>query len=313
MEMENYLFRYRTYSDDAISALENDKLYFSIPQKFNDPYDSLFYLDKQSFIQNVRHEWDTEMETYVKRVFGILPLDAQQFVYEEVVNRVKSESYQSEFFTNIFDLVENIKSNMRDNLKVICFSEKYLSTLMWSHYADYHKGFCLIYDKDDIKNAEIFNTEGKRVSNSVDLLKVDYAKAQKDVGPYLYYYIPEKHFSVPMGNFSEQVKSVVHLAIKTKSEEWKYEEEWRAIPKQFDIEKVNDISYIKIKAQGIFLGSQMPIEQRYKLMQIAKKKKIGLFEVWRNDDTGNFQFNFCMADFKEIRNDYKVNKLFIND
>ena len=41
--------------------------------------------------------------------------------------------------------------------------------------------------------------------------------------------------------------------------------------------------------------------------KIAKKKDVAVFEVWRNDDAGKFQFNFCEANLKEIRD--KIEKI----
>lgn len=49
MSFDDYLFRYRVPSGNTIEAFNEDRLYFSTPENFNDPYDSLFYIDKESF------------------------------------------------------------------------------------------------------------------------------------------------------------------------------------------------------------------------------------------------------------------------
>ena len=49
-KFENCLFRYRKLNDadreKNIDALKNNRLYFSTPVNFNDPYDNRMYVDK---------------------------------------------------------------------------------------------------------------------------------------------------------------------------------------------------------------------------------------------------------------------------
>lgn len=307
MGFDDYLFRYRTTSDHAIEAFEEDKLYFSTPENFNDPYDALFYIDKDSFVEAIKAEWQEHMEDYVKSTHAAgMPAEAQKILSERMIELTKDPEHQRRFFADILGIIDKLKENVRKNLKVICFSENYLSTLMWAYYAENHKGFCLMYEKEALKNAKIFDSEGNAVDNSTDLLKVRYEKTQNDLGPYLYYYIPENYFPVK-GNqgIIKEMQQMARDVMQTKSEEWEKEREWRILPKEFDIGKTNNISYLLIRACAVFLGSQMKIEDKYRLSNIAKKKDVAVFEVWRNDDAGKFQFNFCEANLKEIRDKYK--------
>ena len=47
------LFRYRSCSEMNIDAFNEDKLYAITPDKFNDPYDSLFRYDKEGLRNSV--------------------------------------------------------------------------------------------------------------------------------------------------------------------------------------------------------------------------------------------------------------------
>ena len=64
------------------------------------------------------------------------------------------------------------------NVKIICFSEVYDSMLMWSHYADNHKGFLLAYDINDLKNSKRFTVEEMSIDKKIRLEKVDYVTKQ---------------------------------------------------------------------------------------------------------------------------------------
>lgn len=306
MSFDDYLFRYRVSSENAIEAFKEDRLYFSTPENFNDPYDSLFYIDKESFIGAIKTAWHENLEESIRRKYTAgMPEAAQKLLSERIMALMNEPEYQNRFFREIFGTIEELKENVRKNLKIICFSEDHLSTLMWAYYAGNHKGFCLMYEKEALREAKIFDSQNNAVENSVDLLKVDYKPVQSDLGPYLYHYIPEKRFLVNgLQNEHKKLQHMVRNVMQTKSVDWEKEHEWRILPKTFDIGKANSISYLSIRASAVFLGSQMNIEDKYKLVQIARKKHIAVFEVWRNDDAGRFQFNFCKANLKEIRDEY---------
>lgn len=259
MIYNDFLFRYRTYDKKAIDALDNDRLYFSTPEMFNDPYDSLFYINKESFFQIINDELDNNMEKYLK-YFKCL-----QQVYEKIVEKTKDFNTRNQFYRHVSEIVQSIKIDMRRNLKIICFSEDYLSTLMWAHYADYHKGFCIMYNRNKLKKAHFFNSENVRMNNTVDLRKVNYLESQTDLGPYLYDYIPKKSLGIKTCKL-EVMNSLIKSVIGEKSNEWKYEKEWRIIPEEFDISETNGISYLSVKADAIFLGCEMSIENKYELV-----------------------------------------------
>ena len=58
-----------------------------------------------------------------------------------------AERFQNEFSKREFE-----KANAHHG--VICFSGRWDSVLMWSHYANYHKGFCLGFNLEKLKALE---------------------------------------------------------------------------------------------------------------------------------------------------------------
>lgn len=107
---------------------------------------------------------------------------------------------------------------------VLCLSETYESILMWSHYADSHRGICLVYDT----NHEFF------------------APAQ----PVLY---QEQRPRVdPLKHTNEQM---LDNAIFTKSNAWAYEKEWRILHYQQGVgERQLPIASLKAIVLGVSLS-----------------------------------------------------------
>jgi len=105
-----------------INQLKNNKIWMSKVSKLNDPYDSAFLVDLKS-------EANLDNEE--------LPDNVQQIL----------EEYQKKL---------DIKSNdFKESIYISCFSESSQLLLMWSHYANSHKGFCIEYDYSKLQFMEL--------------------------------------------------------------------------------------------------------------------------------------------------------------
>lgn len=51
--LDGCLFRYRSILDNNIDALEKGRLFFSTPSKFNDPYDTLIYANREEILNSL--------------------------------------------------------------------------------------------------------------------------------------------------------------------------------------------------------------------------------------------------------------------
>ena len=123
----DFLFRYRGYNSKSVEAFKEDKLYFSTPNMFNDPYDARFYINSEAFIQAIQYEWKTNMESYVKeKAFPDMPEDALEMIYRKIMELNEDISNQKRFFEYVFSIIESLKNQMRKNLKVICFTEQHI-------------------------------------------------------------------------------------------------------------------------------------------------------------------------------------------
>ena len=95
------------------------------------------------------------------------------------------------------DDVTAIRSESLNGLGVCCFSEAIDETLMWSHYAEGHRGIAIEFDA-----AHPYFSR---------LLHVDYQDQREDVG--LRWLIPE----------------IIQKVILVKSTNWQYQREWRLL------------------------------------------------------------------------------------
>lgn len=209
------LYRYRSLNEFTFHSIESDYLWLSSPLQFNDPFDCQLFVE---------------------------------YFQLEKANIIKKESLNTlqEYYYGYYDNV--IYKSFIDN-GIACFSETKSEILMWSHYADFHRGICLEYEIDN-SDENIFSL----------CRPVNYC---------LHY---------PMLNFSEFLKpdfnstvDFIDKMVLTKSTSWKYEKEWRIVMPGYGNKKID---YPPTTLSGIYLGCNISDENKVRLISLIERKTI---------------------------------------
>lgn len=194
------------YYQRFIDLVQNKKLYFSKPSSFNDPFDCL-----------VRFE-----ETIKEKDFRAY-LERKQIT--QWPDGAHSEAEAIEIMNNAYKKLGRI---IADNVwGVSCFSKEWDNLLLWSHYADSHKGICIGFKTQFLLNSNCIRTKnfpfgdkmGSSYKNIMPLVNVKYSNT------FPKFYNPYKESYDGLEQF-----------LLTKSSKWSYEGEVRAIlpyPEEF--------------------------------------------------------------------------------
>ncbi|MCW7493560.1 DUF2971 domain-containing protein [Leptospira sp. 2 VSF19] len=125
---ENLLFRFEKNEEKRLNSVLDSKLFFSGIGKFNDPYEfTHFPIAKTS--SNLL-SFKKSMEDAGISLEGI---DWKSFLLQK--------NDDSEF------LKENMTALSKE-YSIVCFSKVWDNHLLWSHYANAHKGLCYAYGFD---------------------------------------------------------------------------------------------------------------------------------------------------------------------
>ena len=178
--MPNRLFRYRSCSDASVEAFVNDKIYEVTADLFNDTYDTLLRFDKdavkQMFKSLLSKDIFNRFRAALLQGIDFPDIVKQNFskeyiaqTREYILSLAKEEDIETLILSrrkeinNIVDLLFPLLVNYvnKRTSTISCFSETIESVTMWSHYANYHKGFALEYNLRDtllnsIPNVGIF-------------------------------------------------------------------------------------------------------------------------------------------------------------
>ncbi len=287
------LFRYRACNEMSIEALKNNLIYAVSADKFNDPYDTLVKYDLKRIEEIVNafiscealgqlKVWLAARNDFPDSIKKVLPNDMVKSLREKVLSIEDVEAFKKKVDESREWMILSIETYFpflaemsKRFSSIACFSESIQSVLMWSHYADSHKGFALEYDfrpwmKTPVKNAGLF--------------PVIYDDERLDVSAYIGWAF--LHFiGVPAVN--PDALSYIKIALH-KSTDWAYEKEWRLIdPSPRDIFN-DEAKAIEYKPVAIYYGQQISRENKEALHEIASKKGLREYEMFIDYTEGGY-------------------------
>lgn len=214
MEMPDFLYRYQSLSAYSLASLVNNTIWLAKPTTFNDPFDCAITLDRQKYKQSVMHAVSVAME------------------------RAKPEGLKPEHLYDIWpgdqEAFEEFRSRLSEmvlKFGICSFSATSNHLLMWSHYANYHRGFCVEYDS---REGTLLRQLAQKVNyeDSVpSLTAADFAPPDND--------------------------NAINVLWLTKAKCWSYEEEWRVMTNDG-----NKIHQAPSAIVSVIFGARMPEQDR---------------------------------------------------
>jgi hypothetical protein len=188
-------YKYRSMNGDAATwvgrtVLQNE-IYFAPPLSFNDPFDMRPALSLEATPEQQREDFLRLSKKFHPH------LSEDQHAAE--ADRVMASSLSTGAIgTTTADFQAMLSEVLTTTVGIFCASTKPDDILMWSHYADSHRGICLEFDGT--------------LAFMAHAQKVKYSRERVPINPYV-----------------DSREAMMEKAFLTKSEHWSYESEWRLI------------------------------------------------------------------------------------
>ncbi len=295
------LFRFREIDVRSVDAFKNDIIYAVTADKFNDPYDTLVRYDLEGIEKWVNTVMNTEtlgqMKTWFAQGWDLLN-EVKHILPKEMIDALKVALSSTEDINDFEEKIEETRKRMISMIEtyfpilsetskrfstIACFSESIDSVLMWSHYANSHKGFALEYDFRPTLELPIKN---------VGLFPVVYSEERFDISDYIAWaFLRILGIQAKMPDMSASIKNALW-----KSDIWAYEKEWRMIdltPRDITDEKASAIHY---KPVAIYYGRHMSGDDKKKLHELAKEKGIKEYEMYL--DYSSLKYEMLYREYK---------------
>lgn len=269
------LYKYLSFNENTLNLMCKLQAYYSDPAYFNDPLDCKPKLEndlsldelkelftnltlrklEQQFSQSLR-SLRFSKENNETKAFSLANNEVNTIISSMEYNSTDPEvddrdAYLERTYTSTIEqeIVNTFKTG------VLCLSSKFSSPLMWSHYANKHQGICIEYDMSEIEDAKVH--------------QVVYGGSRK---------ILTSDVTTWLNNQNENSK-LKQVCLLTKSEEWRYESEWRIFGR---IGIGNSLPPIK----SIIFGLKCEDVTIYTVMKamITKDRKLKFWKIYNDGD-----------------------------
>lgn len=236
------LFKYRSYSCYSIKNLKDDTVWLADPATFNDPYDCAHTLDPT---QLHTHEIEAHKARWLDSLDPI-----KRGEVEAVLNRVIDERYS--------EIISTTSNAIARGFKLCSFSERVDSTLMWAHYADFHKGFCIEYDFSQLDAISAIKRQ---------IYPVIYSDKLYDATDYYQNHGGDRPVNI----------HYLTLAALSKAKDWQYEQEWRLVIGNAILASAQ--ACVVPKPKAVYLGARISNDHRQVIEDICSAKSIPVFDT----------------------------------
>lgn len=292
MSKKTKLYRYQKFSAQSLQLLCHDELYFSDAQSFNDPLDCQPHVEVGTDVKEMRSilkrlisvRVQQEAESSLKKI-QLKDKNALEYAeklgQQAAVNKLNEIAYHAtnpEYEISVKEaecwlLTSEIQAELlkRCDKGICCFSASYNDPLLWSHYADQHKGFHVGYSLDRNPKPVVH--------------KIEYGGNRT---------IPMALISAAILNETEESLSNLDLKVLLrKAPSWKYEKEWRLIGRK-------GVQESPLLLCEITFGLRCPAAIRYAVISALKARgdDIAFYEM--HQTRGSFQLARERVDYGEI-------------
>jgi len=242
MEYPNvqYLSKYRSLrnpdgslNENTLNILRTRKVWYATPSTFNDPFDC-----------KIRPLKVPDNGEYVGD-FG--EMDQLEYYLASRAKEAAEKRNFDEHHEFIYKLTKRRNDKLEElaqNYAVMCFSEIHDHGLMWSHYADEHKGIVITFERNEDNMLGQPSCRPTRYSRHYPrITHAEFWKARQNAPKDK----PQDH-------------DVLSMCLFTKYEDWFYEKEWRDVI--YNSEGKGKLIELDAKIKGIFFGCRTPEEDK---------------------------------------------------
>lgn len=233
-EMPKILYKYKPLNEYTDKLLFEGDLYFPSIGQLNDPFEGSipYILDPKELTTEKIFQYMYELARRSN------PTWSDEQVYKFVTKEVEKDLLHNE--KHIEQQNKENREEVERLFGILSLTNQRNNFLMWSHYADSHKGICIGFDVEKIFNVVLGS-----------LGEVIYSKD-----------LPIKHLNSDVTEFMQNL-------LLTKSKVWEYENEYRLI-KMNGARKTYSIPFDSILE--ITFGCKVSLEEKERIIKQMSDK-----------------------------------------
>jgi hypothetical protein len=268
------LYKYRAFNANTLRLLSQAEIYYANPAHFNDPMDCRPVI-----------EVDTDLKTLEKVCYRLLVLSRGKDAANACIQNHRYMSTEYGDYKTDPDAARSYTEDLRREISefvdaemrkhgVLSLAKRWNCPLMWSHYADEHRGLCIEYDTKD-NQCEGLRCVNYDVSGSIKVSDILRWKIEKS---------------------KEADRSIREAFFYAKARDWRYEREWRDVRKEIG---TRESTFRSISAVYFGLRCDTAVSTSVVMLFGNSATPIKFFRLYRDQDS--FQLRRFLIDVDEIR------------
>ncbi|MEE9441065.1 MAG: DUF2971 domain-containing protein [candidate division Zixibacteria bacterium] len=238
------LYKYRDWHvEKHRRILSHNKIFFTSARNFNDPFDGTIPLryDKGSR-QEISDKYSDRINKDNPNLNRIQKRDLAKKWRKKGLLRNRTHIKMTQDMT---------REQLFNDFGIFSLSAECLNILLWTHYSNSHRGFCVGFDMqklDNMRNDPLYYAD-----NLIDIHKVEY------------------EIDYPLFNpYKMDDEEITQKPLITKSSAWSYENEYRLI--LFDKTNV-EIDLLDEIIAEVYLGCKISPEDKEQIIDALQKRK----------------------------------------
>lgn len=265
-----------------MDCLFNKQIWLDNLDNYNDIYEGYIRFKSHEVVKNILIKKFQEKLSLNKdskeSLLKVLECIQKSTTKEELINSNNQNfvKFIEDGYNKAFSVIKTKKNELINNIqtstKICSFSavkpfgnEDNNNQLLWAHYGNSYKGFCIEYDTKNIKDK--LNIYPVNYSEILDITSfLNNAINNKETPPLFPYYIPTRKNSI-----------------------WKYEKEWRFISIDNNPIKSPSSNKQDLMPNAIYLGPKISKVNEFLLKGIADYLKITACKITFSDDESSLK------------------------
>lgn len=233
-----HLYKYYNFKG-LQSTLQNHAVLWSHPGRFNDPFDSQF-----------KRQWHESLDEFLRGRPDIPRALHKSAAFQKLMRPEYEQSLLNK--TYMWELYFQQKLN---NTAMLCLTEDNANLLMWAHYAHNHTGGVIKYAcLPKPRNGLFGSARQVRYTRDIPVFKfAEFFRGCEDA---------EKRRAM-----AEAFWDTYTL---TKSDEWRYEKEWRLTLELEEPAKTVLVDFACREVAAVYLGCRMPPKNQTEITALVK-------------------------------------------
>lgn len=289
------LYKYRSFNSYTLPLLCEDEVYFAHPNNFNDPLDCNPTIENDLDINSLKSLYQRMHENDSKRHIGKIFEFENHFennkgktihaFLDDKLTEIKNSAStwcsireseakdEADFIKNLTNECKTLLDNKLAGWGVLSLAKRWDCPLMWSHYADNHRGLCIEYNTDENK-CNMLNSVNYNCQRSINVSDLMQSEINGSIVAW---------------------QKILNAYFFTKAHDWKYEEEWRCL----SVTHGKQASPFRIS--GVYFGLKCDpavIKTVFLLLCNQKDPPVSFYQI--NDLKGNYSLDKNEINFDQM-------------